>query len=309
MIRLGYACISMATKNNPNKKTTVVQLEKLDQDARLNKLRKVLQTNFFNLLDLLRYNLEHAIFLYRLPSEFIPFATHPIAAGWDWEKEFSWDFKKTGEYIRKHGIRMTSHPGHYSILNAEKPQVLASTINDFAYHARVFDLLSLDDNSVLVTHVGGVYNDKVSSLDRFAKHFAQLPDSVKKRLVVENDDTSFTMLEVLKLCEQIGAPMVLDIHHHNCLNAGEYWVDYLPRIIKTWGTRTPKMHFSSPRSEKEFRSHADDIAPEDFLAFIVHLTEYDVDIMLECKNKDAALHTLRKELTTRGIEVEASDSP
>ncbi len=304
MIRLGYACISMLTRNNPNKTTTVAYLQKLEPADRLKKLRNILQTNFFHLMDLLQYNVEHHIYLYRLPSEFVPLATHPIAAEWDWEKEFAWDFDKTGEYIRKHGIRLTSHPGHYSILNSDKPHVLASTVADFSYHARVFDLLGLDDNSVLVTHVGGVYGDKQKSIERFADNFARLPENVKRRLVVENDDTSFSMREVLELCERIGTPMVLDIHHHACVNEGEDWVEFLPRIIRTWGTRTPKMHFSSPKSEKDFRAHADNILLDDFLAFISKLADFDVDIMLECKNKDAALHNLRKELAEKGVSVE-----
>lgn len=304
LIRLGYACISMATKNNPNKKTTIAQLQKLDRPEQLKKLRKLLQTNFFNLMDILQYNVEHSIYVYRLPSEFIPFATHAITADWDWEKEFRWDFDKAGDFIRKHGIRLTSHPGHYSILNTNNPKVLQATIKDFDYHARVFDCMGLDDNSVLVTHVGGVYGDKESSLARFQENFAKLPAHIQKRLVVENDDTSFTMVEVLTLCEELGIPMVLDIHHHQCVNNGEEIIDYLPRIIRTWGGRTPKMHFSSPKSDEDYRSHADDICAEDFMAFLEKLAGYDLDIMLECKNKDEALFKLRKELARHDMAVE-----
>jgi UV DNA damage endonuclease len=305
LIRLGYACISVKLKNNPNKKTTVAQINKLEPQARLKKLRQVLQTNFFNLMDLLAYNVDNRIFLYRLPSEFVPLATHPVAAEWDWAKEFAWDFQKTGEFIRNNGIRMTAHPGHFSILNSEKPSVVEATIADFSYHAKVFDLLGLDDNSVLVTHVGGVFEDKASSLDRFAANFERLPEHVKRRLVVENDDTSFTMLDVLGLCERIGVPMVFDMHHHQCHSDGEDWKEYLPRIIQTWGKRIPKMHMSSPKSAKEFRAHADNIDPDEFIAFVSALADYHVDIVLECKNKDDALLSLRHHLKKRGLEVEA----
>lgn len=305
MIRLGYACISVKNKNNPNKKTTVAQINKLEPAARLKKLRQVMQTNFFNLMDLLAYNVEHQIFLYRLPSEFVPLATHPVTADWNWAEEFAWDFRKAGEYIRKHKIRVTAHSGHFSILNTDKPSVLQSTIDDFRYHARVFDLLGLDDNSVLVTHVGGVYEDRSAALDRFAANFEQLPTEIKRRLVVENDDVSFTMVEVLELCERIGVPMVLDIHHHKCLSNGEDWVEYLPRIIATWGNRTPKIHVSSPKSEDDFRAHADNIDPEEFLSYMTALSDYDLDVMLECKNKDDALLTLRRNLEKRGFKGEA----
>ncbi|MFD2372027.1 UV DNA damage repair endonuclease UvsE [Brevibacillus sp. GCM10020057] len=305
MIRLGYACISVKTKNNPNKKTTVAQLNKLEPQARLKKLRQILQTNFFNLMDLLAYNVEHQIFLYRLPSEFVPLATHSAAENWDWAREFAWDFRKTGEFIRNNGIRLTAHPGHFCILNSDKPAVVKTTIADLAYHAKVFDLLELDDNSVLVTHIGAVGDDRSAALDRFAANFEQLPDAVKRRLAVENDDTSFTMAEALELCERLKLPMVFDYHHHRCLNNGENWVDYLPRIIQTWGNRTPKMHMSSPKSESDFRAHADNINPEEFVSFLSALADYNVDIVLECKKKDDALLTLRRELRKRGIEAEA----
>ncbi|MGC5325064.1 UV DNA damage repair endonuclease UvsE [Brevibacillus sp. SYSU BS000544] len=304
MIRLGYACISMATPNNPNKKTTVAQLSKLDHAERLKKLRKVMQTNFFNLMDVLEYNVNHQIFLYRLPSEFVPLATHQIAADWNWQQEFAWDFTKAGEYIRKFNIRLTSHPGHYSILNTPNKNVLQSTIKDFDYHARVFDAMGLDNNSVLVTHVGGVYGDKQESLARFKHNLGLLPPNIINRLVVENDDTSFTMLEVLDLCERVGLPMVLDIHHHHCVNNGEEIAHFIPRIIATWGERNPKMHFSSPRSDEDFKSHADNLIVEDFLTFMDLVKNHDLDIMLECKNKDEALLKLRKELHQKGIRLE-----
>lgn len=304
MIRLGYACISMATTNNPNKKTTVAQLSKLGQAERLKKLRKVMQTNFFNLMDILEYNVRNEIFLYRLPSEFVPFATHPIAADWDWQTEFAWDLTKAGEFIRKYKIRLTSHPGHYSILNSPNKDVLQSTIKDFDYHARVFDAMGLDNNSVLVTHVGGVYGDKQESLARFEQNLALLPPAITNRLVVENDDTSFTMVEVLELSERVGLPMVLDIHHHHCINNGEEVAPFISRIIATWGQRTPKMHFSSPRSDDDFKSHADYLVVEDFLSFLELVKEYDLDIMLECKNKDEALLKLRKELEREGVRLQ-----
>lgn len=305
MIRLGYACIRLDSSSNPNKKTTVAQLSKLSPEARRKKLRQVLQTNFFNLMDLLAYNVEHHIYLYRLPSEFIPLATHRITEDWDWAKEFAWDFDKAGAYIKKHGIRLTSHPGHYSILNTDNPNVLQATIADFSYHAQVFDLMGLDDNSVLVTHVGGVYNDKETSLKRFAEHFALLPESVKRRLVVENDDTSFTMLDVLTFCEEIGIPMVLDVHHHQVHNNGEDLYEYVPRILATWGNRRPKMHFSSPKSQEDVRAHADEIDASHFIEWVSRMSDYDLDVMLECKNKDDALLALRRDMHKAGVSVEA----
>ncbi len=98
--------------------------------------------------------------------------------------------------------------------------------------------------------------------------------------------------------------MVFDIHHFNCNHKeGEDLEELIPRIFATWGDEKPKLHFSSPKSEKNYASHADDIDKDDFLDFINllrRLTDKDFDIMLECKNKDKALIKLREET---GIEI------
>jgi len=119
---------------------------------------------------------------------------------------------------------------------------------------------------------------------------------VQKRLVLENDDTSYSIGAVLEICQELEIPMVLDVHHHNCYNQGEDLGDYLEDIFATWSDRTPKIHFSSPRSKKHPKRHADYINPDAFQKFLDLASNYEFDVMIEAKMKDKALFKLREEL-------------
>ena len=74
-----------------------------------------------------------------------------------------------------------------------------------------------------------------------------LPRAVRSRLVIENDDRTYSAKDTLKLCQKAGVPMVFDLHHHLCRNDGEDFRDLLPDIFATWRDRPPKVHLSSPK--------------------------------------------------------------
>jgi UV DNA damage endonuclease len=152
----------------------------------------------------------------------------------------------------------------------------------------------------LVIHVGGLYKDKRSSLERFKENFIKLPNRIKERIMLENDDKSYTAKDVSGICNDLNIPMVLDVHHHQCVNNGETLDEILPLVFDTWKHQKlpPKIHFSSPKNKKDFRSHADNIECDVFRDFLdtIKKTDLDFDVMLEAKNKDSALIKLSSEL-------------
>jgi len=158
--------------------------------------------------------------------------------------------------------------------------------------------MGLGEDAKLVVHVGGGYKDKRDALRRFRLNYNSLPPTIKKRLIIENDDRVYTARDVLELCREIGAPMVLDIHHHVCCNEGEDIGGLLTAIFATWGNALPKIHVSSPKDEKKNRAHADFIDPAFFQSFLAAAGEYnhDFDVMLEAKQKDTALFRLMNDL-------------
>ena len=300
-VRFGYVAIAMNIPNgSPNKTITVKTIETIeDQNSRMNRLRRILQENLDTTLRILYYNAAHDIHLYRMTSTTVPLATHPITTGWNYIEEFQDTWRKIGAIIKKNNMRISAHPDHFTVLNSQKPEVQQSAIRDLEYHALLFEALGLSPAPQLVLHVGGLYNNKQASIARFMSTFNQLPAQLRLRLMLENDDKSYGAMDVLTLCQSLNCPMVLDIHHHICHNNGEELAQLWPDIVNTWGNNVPKIHVSSPKSSKGFRSHADMVSVEDFLPFLKTAKELnrDFDVMVEAKHKDIAMLHLLDELT------------
>lgn len=303
--RLGYVAMTMDLVDcSPSGTVTVKVLNKIqDDDSRVYKLIRVAKKNIHNTLRILRYNQDYNINVYRFTSKLIPLATHPIVSHWDYIEDFKVELKELGDFVKKNEFRVSAHPDHYTLINSKSKEVIKNSINDLDYHVRLFEAMGLEDYKYkLVLHIGGLYKSKEESIEKFKENFIKLPDRIKNRIILENDDKSYTAVDVLQICNDLKAPMVVDIHHHYCKNDGEKIQDLLPYIFDTWNNESlnPKIHFSSPKSPKEFRSHADDIDLEEFHAFldIAKKIGRDFDVMIEAKNKNIALINLSNGLET-----------
>ena len=309
IFRLGYVAMAISLeKCSPSGTVTYAVYSRLaGSEAKSIRLDRVAKLNLENTHRILKYNRAMNIEVYRLTSKLIPLATHSELAGWDYAGRFGDQLRQIGDYIKANNFRISAHPDHFTILNPVKEEVLRASLNDLDYHVRLYEAMGLEDYKYkLVLHVGGLYGDKYGSIERFKENYIKLPDRIRRRIIIENDDKSFTAADVLELCKELNAPMVLDVHHHKCVNNGEEIKDLLPEIFETWSREVipPKIHFSSPKSEKEFRSHADFINYNDFMDFIniAKNINRDIDIMLEAKMKDMALLELAGKLdNTEGI--------
>lgn len=296
-IRLGYAGINLSLqdeKGGPRLRSiTAKRLSTMEPAERRPHLYAVARNNLKTLEAVLRWNDAHGIRLFRITSDLIPLATHPVAAGWDWEADLAEEFATCARLAREFGIRLTMHPGQYTVLNTPNPEILARAVEDLDYHARVLERLELGPESGLVLHIGGGYGDKEAAAERFVESFRLLPERIGGRLWLENDDVTWNTAEVLPIAQAVGRPMVFDLHHHRVLREDD-WLPWLERILPTWGDVRPKLHFSSPKDGLRSRHHADFIDPDDFRAFIDRVPELDADVVLECKMKDKAVLALRK---------------
>lgn len=304
IFRLGFVAMTLDLEDcSPSGTVTYAVYSKLkDEAAKHARLDRVAKCNINNTLRILKNSLALNIKVYRLTSKLIPLATHGDLKDWDYVSDFHDEFERLGEYIRINNFRISAHPDHFTILNPIKPEILESSIRDLDYHVKLLEAMGLNDYRYkLVLHVGGLYGDKEKSIDRFKENFLKLPDRISKRIILENDDKCFTAADVLGICEDLKIPMVLDVHHHRCVNYGEELGDLLDRIFNTWSLELdpPKVHYSSPKSEKEFRSHADYVDLTEFMDFLhtAKKTDRDIDIMLEAKMKDRALQRLSAELS------------
>jgi UV DNA damage endonuclease len=262
--------------------------------------------------------------MYRMTSNLVPYGSHPdLPQFHDQIEECREELGALGARAAAADLRLSSHPGQYVVLNSEKPEVRAAAVRELEQQAAVLDAMDLGPEAVVVLHVGGAAGGKEAAIDRFLAGFEQLGERARTRLVIENDDVSFGLGDVLALSQRTGLRVVWDILHHRCLDPDRIPVaEALPAALATWPAGTvPKIHYSSPRTETEerrkkvdrrverqivlppLRAHADLIDPigfEDFLRGPA--AEREFDVMLEAKAKDLALLRLREQLAGRGFD-------
>jgi UV DNA damage endonuclease len=247
--------------------------------------------------------------VYRLGGSTIPYGTHPDLPHLDYRRqldEVAEAVAALGAKARRLGIRLSTHPGQYTVLNALDEEIARKAALDLEQDAALLDALGLGPEAAIVLHVGGVYGDRAGGLDRWARRYEALSEPARARLAVEHDETCFDAADVLELHRRTGVRVVYDLHHHRCnpgrLEAGEA----LAAAYATWGAVRPKAHLSSPRTElrlvgrgREARprpprldQHADFATPWD-LAELVGLAPGPLDVVVEAKAKDLAVLWLR----------------
>jgi UV DNA damage endonuclease len=267
--------------------------------------------------------------MYRISSDLAPYVTHPDLPQFHGQiEECAEELAALGARARARGLRLSFHPSQYVLLNSPDPDLTAKSVADMDAQARLLDAMDLGPEAVLVTHVGGVYGDLEAGRARWADTYARLPERVRRRLVLENDDTRYGVSDILWIHERCGVPLVFDYLHHWCLDrAGIDQHAALAACLRTWPAGvTPKIHFSSPRTEMrlvERRSrttgkaeqvqappvwsgHSDYLNPFEVIAFLRGAAGLpDFDVMLESKLKDVALLRLREDLARYAPDVAA----
>lgn len=305
LVRLGYVAMSVNLKNaSPSQTVTYKTFSNMDdRDAAIGRLERVAKSNLNNCLRLLKHNNGNNIHFFRLSSRLIPLATHEALAGWRYISAVREELKAIGDYAKAHEMRLDFHPDHFVVINSPKKDVLKASIETLNYHLKLLKGMGIDPTNRCVLHVGGSYKDKPKSLERFVENWALVPEAIQQMIILENDDKSFNIQDTLYLCEKLGRPMVFDLHHHMANHTDPDWEKEWPRIVATWEQfKLPvKMHISSPKSETEFRPHADYIEANTFYDFvkIIKDTVPQVDCMIEAKKKDQALFQLVKDLKKR----------
>ncbi|MBE6054198.1 MAG: UV DNA damage repair endonuclease UvsE [Clostridium sartagoforme] len=305
-VRIGYVAISnvLGKKVTSSSTITFANYNKiLSKEKKIEKLKSVTLSNLEALEEIIKYNIKNEIHFYRITSALIPLVTHPEVGYWGHREIFKKDFEYIGKLVKESNMRVDTHPDEFNVINSINPKVVENTLINLTRQVEWFEDMNYKKGKMVI-HVGGATGGKEEALKRFIKNFNNFPKEIKERLIIENDDKTYTAKETLMICKTLNIPMVLDIHHHNCNNNGEDIKDLLEDILNTWeNQRLPaKMHFSSPKDktlvDKVDKKHSDFIDVYDFINFLetLKLFNRDVDIMLECKEKDIALFKLVNEI-------------
>lgn len=284
-IRLGYACITNCLDSTSSSPYTYGEYLKYGD---MEKLDGVIVSNLKSLEEIIYYNIKNNIHFYRMSSKIIPLATKSDVK-FDYINKYKSYYDKIGKMISDYDMRVDFHPDQFCVLNSVKSDVVSASIDILKYHYSLLEALGIK-NKILVLHIGSNSFGKDNSIRRFINNFDKLPNYLKECIAIENDDKVFNVSDVLEISKIIGVPVILDYHHHLC-NKSDFSFD---DIFNSFNNRRVKMHFSSPRNKKDFRSHNDYINGDDFINFIKILKKYDrdVDIMIEAKYKDDSLFRL-----------------
>lgn len=298
-IRLGYACISKTLDITSSHTITYTNYEKTRNKEE--KLIEITNKNLNNLEEILKYNIKNNIHFYRMSSKIIPLATHPNIK-MNLLNIFKEKLEYIGNIIKENNLRVDIHLDEYCVLNSTNPNIVNSTINIIKFYKNMLKTMNIE--SYMILHIGSSAFGIEKSITRFINNFKKLDEESKKMIILENDDKVFKIEDVLKICKTLNIPMVLDYHHYKC-NKVEPLEQHIKEIINTWNNITPKMHISSKKNNKEFRSHHDYIDINDFIELIniLKIQTKNIDIMIEAKQKDMALFKLTRELKYKDYKL------
>ncbi|KAF7552246.1 hypothetical protein G7046_g7479 [Stylonectria norvegica] len=284
------------TKNRPDKE------QPSDRERGQKYVQELGLANARDIVKMLRWNDKYGIKFMRLSSEMFPFASHeehgyklaPFASGL---------LAEAGKVAAELGHRLTTHPGQFTQIGSPRKEVVTAAVRDLEYHDELLSLLKLPDqmnrDAVMILHMGGTYGDKAATLDRFRTNYAKLSDSIKRRMVLENDDVAWSVHDLLPVCEQLNIPMVLDYHHHNIIfdpslrEGTQDIIGLYERIAKTWTRKRirQKMHYSeptaaatTPRDRRKHSARVKTLPP----------CAQDMDLMIEAKDKEQAVFELMR---------------
>lgn len=280
-MNIGYACLTVGVRETKLKTCT---LKNISSD----KLTYLIQSNLDSLDNIIEYNIRNDIKLFRISSDIIPFGSHKVNT-LKWWEQFDNQLKEIGNKALTNGIRLSMHPGQYTVLNSKDEEVAGRAAEELQYHARFLDALGLGSESKIILHIGGAYGDKDAAIKRFIQKYQYLDENIRQRLVIENDDRNYNISEVLAIGESENIPVVFD-NLHNQVNPdnSRSEAEWIAACRSTWKASDgpQKIHYSQQGVGKRPGSHSATIDVDEFLQFYNVLPNFDMDIMVEVKDKN-----------------------
>jgi len=305
-MEIGYACLTIGVQDTKLKSCTA---KKADEEV----LKEIISNNLKSLSNIIEYNINNEIKLFRISSDLIPFGSSSINT-LSWVDIFKNELTQIGNKIKNSGMRVSMHPGQYTVLNSEDGEVVDRAICDLNYHTMLLDSLGLSSENKIVLHIGGVYDDRQQAIKRFIVNYKKLSDSVKNRLVIENDDKCYNISEVLEISKDLKIPVVFDVLHNkaNPSSIDESEVSWIKKCGKTWKEKdgTQKIHYSQQDNLKRAGAHSASISINQFMKFYETLPDENIDIMLEVKDKNISAvkckNCIKKDKDSKALETEWS---
>lgn len=267
------------------------------QKRGLEKVTEIYKENLDTTSSIVKYCKNSGIKFYRV-GDIFPFSTHDELINFDYIQYFDNDIYELGQLIKFTDTRISIHSSPYCILNSSNPNTVKKAVRELKHHAKFMNTMELNPSNRAVVHVGGADGGKDKAKKRFIENFNSLPQNIKDRVVLENDDKTFSFKDVEDIHKQTGVPIVIDIFHHRVHNPeGLEEVEALTRACKTWKEgETPEIHFSCQEPEKAKGSHSATLDLQVFLSFLQKVAHLSFDVMLEVKDTHQSVERIIREL-------------
>lgn len=205
---LGLVCITASDKVR-FRSLTRKRLLQFDSAQQEDLLRNLYTENLKRLSAAVDFCESENIHLYRMSSALLPFSD--TAVGEAILTEFAAEMKRIGDRARSIDLRLVLHPDQFVVLNSDRSEVIENSIKILTNHARIMDMLGLPQSPWALMNIHGGKGNRAETLIRVIK---DLPDSVRLRLTLENDEYTYGVEEILAICRETNIPMVFDAHHH-----------------------------------------------------------------------------------------------
>lgn len=291
MDNLGYCCINQTLR----KDKVYTSRSLIRRTFTIERASELSLQNCQDLLTILKWNVENNIKVFRVGSDIFPRITDK-AAGYKFQdlsthKECEQALAIAGRYAYDNDLILSCHPGPYTVLGSEKPNVVENSINEILSHAMMINLIKADAPDLpfhMNFHVGNRFSPENG--ERFCSSFDRLPADVKDMILIENDDKR-ACWSITKLYDHIhkrtGIPLTFDCHHSTFSREDMISAhDEFELAKSTWCEKlTPQeVHYSS--SENNTPKHSDYILEQipDWLIY-----DENIYIHLEAKAKELAL--------------------
>lgn len=286
-MRVGYACVHTQL---PSPARTL-RLANASPD----RLREVIVANLDAQEEIFRWNIANDIEVFRVTSNLVPFASHPVNTLAWWE-EYEERFAELSELVAEGEMRLSMHPGQYTVLSSARPEVVDAAIGELAYHDRVLMLLGVGPAHKIVLHVGSG-SASPDAADRFADAVERLTPSTRSRLVLENDER-WPIADVLVLARRCELPVVLDVFHHELAPsfAGIATRELVLLAAESWEAEDGRqeIHFSTQAPGKRPGAHSESLDDEAFARFASEVADLPLDCILEVKDKQRSVLRARE---------------
>lgn len=244
---------------------------------------------------------RHGIRLFRVSSALFPLSDQVDRTLWD-NPEVTKYLKIAGDFVKANDMRVSTHPGQFCVLSSDSDTVVEKAFVELDTHGWIFDKMGLDHSPRYAINIHGGKKDRSS---RLIEQIKSLPDHVRKRLTLENDESAYNVIDLLQVYQETGVPIVFDSHHHT-FNEGNLTMEEAYNVSKeTWpkGVK-PLQHISNTSPDlvngnfQDRRKHSDMIhyVPEPQL---LGLRNDDVDVEVEAKLKNIAVFDMVKKFNVQ----------